>query len=285
MITLREFTNRPGMTFNPDKTFILFAEDLHDIKNNFSEIEDQFKSLNIDNPVLSETDIVPNGPTVAKFKNGSADDFDSTIELTHTYKPSQAFDVWNFLIKTGYDFLSYPRLIASFSFGSFYGLLRFALKGFGLYFADSDVDIVQSSFPTSKSLAVKLRNTLGSFYVDESDQENSFAFNKSEGFVVKGNYYSVPIFQANPDLGGTIHRPKHYSNIVSRDIGNPSQEGHLHSFENYGGTVLSFVHNNGAFGLPSIADSAVANNSLYFSTDRDKLCFKDIYGTINELYS
>lgn len=36
MELLRDFTNRPGMTFDPDKTFILYAEDLEQIKENFA---------------------------------------------------------------------------------------------------------------------------------------------------------------------------------------------------------------------------------------------------------
>lgn len=35
METLRDFTNRPGMTFDADKTYILYAEDLAQIKENF----------------------------------------------------------------------------------------------------------------------------------------------------------------------------------------------------------------------------------------------------------
>ena len=36
MELLRDFTNRPGMTFDPDKTYILYAEDLAQIKENFA---------------------------------------------------------------------------------------------------------------------------------------------------------------------------------------------------------------------------------------------------------
>ena len=35
MELLRDFTNRPGMTFDVDKTYILYAEDLAQIKENF----------------------------------------------------------------------------------------------------------------------------------------------------------------------------------------------------------------------------------------------------------
>lgn len=41
METLREFTNRPGMTFDPDKTFILYAEDLLQMKENFNLLFNQ----------------------------------------------------------------------------------------------------------------------------------------------------------------------------------------------------------------------------------------------------
>lgn len=35
METLRDFTNKPGITFDPDKTYILYAEDLAQMKENF----------------------------------------------------------------------------------------------------------------------------------------------------------------------------------------------------------------------------------------------------------
>lgn len=35
METLRDFTNKPGVTFDPDKTYILYAEDLAQMKENF----------------------------------------------------------------------------------------------------------------------------------------------------------------------------------------------------------------------------------------------------------
>lgn len=39
MELLRDFTNRPGMTFDPDKTYILYAEDLAQIKENFDLLQ------------------------------------------------------------------------------------------------------------------------------------------------------------------------------------------------------------------------------------------------------
>lgn len=36
METLRDFTNKPGITFDPDKTYILYAEDLAQMKENFA---------------------------------------------------------------------------------------------------------------------------------------------------------------------------------------------------------------------------------------------------------
>ena len=44
METLRNFTNRTGITYDPDKTYILFAEDLIKIKQNF-ELLQQLLSL------------------------------------------------------------------------------------------------------------------------------------------------------------------------------------------------------------------------------------------------
>ena len=39
-----------------------------------------------------------------------------------------------------------------------------------------------------------------------------------------------------------------------------------------------------AFNPPSMADSAAANNSVYFSTTANKLVYKDSSGTVNNLY-
>lgn len=44
MELLRDFTNRPGMTFDPDKTYILYAEDLAQMKENF-DLLNQMLSL------------------------------------------------------------------------------------------------------------------------------------------------------------------------------------------------------------------------------------------------
>lgn len=44
METLRDFTNRPGMTFDADKTYILYAEDLAQMKENF-DLLNQMLSL------------------------------------------------------------------------------------------------------------------------------------------------------------------------------------------------------------------------------------------------
>jgi hypothetical protein len=51
-----------------------------------------------------------------------------------------------------------------------------------------------------------------------------------------------------------------------------------------GGTAAFLVRPNGAVAPPHLADSAAANDSIYYSTDASKLAYKDSGGVVNALY-
>lgn len=63
-----------------------------------------------------------------------------------------------------------------------------------------------------------------------------------------------------------------------------SQSANLQEWQNSSGTALSVIRSNGGIGIVSMADSAAANSTLYFSTDASKLVWKDAGGTVNNLY-
>jgi len=62
-----------------------------------------------------------------------------------------------------------------------------------------------------------------------------------------------------------------------------SQTNHLQEWQSNAGTPLSFIRSDGSIGLVSLADSAAANNSLYYSTTSSKLCYKDSSGSLHTL--
>jgi len=49
----------------------------------------------------------------------------------------------------------------------------------------------------------------------------------------------------------------------------------------YGGATLRL---DGSFAPASMSNASAVNNSIYFSTDNNKLVYKDSAGVVNELY-
>lgn len=66
--------------------------------------------------------------------------------------------------------------------------------------------------------------------------------------------------------------------------GATSQSANLFNFENVAGTVLAAVLQTGAIKPASMVDANAANDSIYFSTTQNKLCYKDALGVVNQLY-
>jgi hypothetical protein len=66
--------------------------------------------------------------------------------------------------------------------------------------------------------------------------------------------------------------------------GRASQTANLLEFQSSTPTTLSAIRSDGSWQPPHLADSAAANDSLYYSTTQSKLCYKDSGGTSNPLY-
>ena len=45
--------------------------------------------------------------------------------------------------------------------------------------------------------------------------------------------------------------------------------------------ALTVIRPDGSVGLPTLADSAAVNSSLYFSSSTSKLCYKDSTGGLH----
>ena len=58
----------------------------------------------------------------------------------------------------------------------------------------------------------------------------------------------------------------------------------LLQLQNSGGTVLTKIDKNGGIVPASMTNSTAANGTMYYSTDNNKLVFKDSTGTVNNLY-
>ena len=58
----------------------------------------------------------------------------------------------------------------------------------------------------------------------------------------------------------------------------------LQEWQNSAGSTLAAVLSNGAIQPASMADSAAANNTIYYSTTASKLVYKNSAGTVNNLY-
>ena len=63
-----------------------------------------------------------------------------------------------------------------------------------------------------------------------------------------------------------------------------SQSANLLQFEDVGGSTVAAVKPNGAIQPASLADTAAANGTIYYSTTAGKLVFKDGSGAVNPLY-
>jgi hypothetical protein len=63
-----------------------------------------------------------------------------------------------------------------------------------------------------------------------------------------------------------------------------SQTSNLQEWQNSSGGTLSAVKADGSIQPASMADGSATNNSIYYSTTQNKLCYKDSGGVVNQLY-
>jgi len=66
--------------------------------------------------------------------------------------------------------------------------------------------------------------------------------------------------------------------------GASAQSASLQEWQDNAGSTLAAVLSNGAIQPASMADSAAANNTIYYSTTASKLVYKNSAGTVNNLY-
>jgi hypothetical protein len=66
--------------------------------------------------------------------------------------------------------------------------------------------------------------------------------------------------------------------------GAASQTANLEEWQDSTGSVLSAILPNGAIRPATLADSAAANNTIYYSSTQSKLVYKNSAGTVNNLY-
>lgn len=63
-----------------------------------------------------------------------------------------------------------------------------------------------------------------------------------------------------------------------------SQSVPVQEWRDSGNAVMTAIRNNGGFMPATLSDGAAANNTLYFSSTQDKLCYKDSTGTVQTLH-
>ena len=204
--------------------------------------------LHILEPVVVTSNIVPVGQTVQVWENGIANSKKATIELVHTYDPINSFDVWSFLIKTGYNSVTYPQLTPAIGFGSQYGAPNFLLKGLGISFVNTGISIYESGFPTANSLRTTLNST-GSFYVEDNTSEDSMIFSYAGGFRVTTAYNSLFLLNSGRALGGTVLKGTAASNVPLIVKGAASQTGDLEQWQNSAAGVLARLSAAGYLGI------------------------------------
>lgn len=201
------------------------------------------------------------------MENGSSGGQRSLFSLYHAYEPVNSYDVYSFVINTGYDNSpSFPPLQGSLGFGSFYGALQMSLKDLGIKFENSGTLIFESSFPTTNSLRTRLSGMAPNYYVEESTQEFSFGFSGNNGLYYASNYGGGYLFQVSHTLGGTRFLPYSTSSVGTVIRGLASQTGDLTQWQNSSSTVLSRVKSDGDIEVPDEAYGAGWNGSLEVPT-------------------
>jgi hypothetical protein len=90
--------------------------------------------------------------------------------------------------------------------------------------------------------------------------------------VLNAFYGTLQTYMPNATTIGSIIR------------GAASQTANLQEWQDSAGSVLSAILPNGAIQPATLADSAAANNTIYYSSTQSKLVYKNSAGTVNVLY-
>lgn len=92
------------------------------------------------------------------------------------------------------------------------------------------------------------------------------------------------IFRIQNDTTEVIHTIQTSTHKGHCIKGASSQSANLMEWQDSSAATLSGVSSNGGFIPASMADSAAANNTIYYSTTASKLVYKTSGGTVNNLY-
>ncbi len=114
------------------------------------------------------------------------------------------------------------------------------------------------------------------------DTDNFYIMNYTNGFFVSHRGATLLSIDRNNGINIYNNSSVEVPLAINAAIG---QSSNLQNFNNSTGTTLFSVDKNGALVFNTqIANSSAPNKSLFYSSDNDKLVFKDKNGSIHELY-
>ncbi len=114
------------------------------------------------------------------------------------------------------------------------------------------------------------------------DTSNYYLMNYTNGFFVRHRGTTLLSIDRNNGINIYNNSSVEVPLAINAAIG---QSSNLQNFNNSTGTTLFSVDKNGALVFNTqIANSSAPNKSLFYSSDSDKLVFKDKNGSIHELY-
>lgn len=115
-----------------------------------------------------------------------------------------------------------------------------------------------------------------------SSTDSALLMHYTTGFWIK--HKSADLLNVDIDEGVVVDNSKSTTTAFTVKS-SVSQTANLQEFQDSLGSVLSSISNNGAVVFDSqISDTDAPNKSLYYSSTKNKLVFKDSSGSVNELY-
>ena len=114
------------------------------------------------------------------------------------------------------------------------------------------------------------------------DTSNQYLINYSNGFWV--SHRGADLLNIDRNNGVNIYNDSSVQVGITVN-GAVGQASDLQQFKNSAGTNLLSVDKNGAVVFNSqLSNSSAPNNALFYSSDNDKLVFKDKNGSVHDLY-
>lgn len=168
-----------------------------------------------------------------------------------------------------------------------------------LFECQSSTGTVLASVSSTGAFTVPTLNTISTLYLDGNP---GLSFNSTDRYlwsgtnslnVVKDDGTSTHLTVLNTGkVGVGTVSPAGQLEVNSKATSTvglivkaiSSQTANLIEAQDSSGTATTVVRPDGSIGLPTLADSAAANNSLYYSSTQSKLVYKDQAGTANPLY-